>query len=588
LDRRGTVLESNRAFDDLMSALGRRAPRAGDSYLDLLRSSLTFPTLQAEAIEDKLTYLALEDAPGLAFVREVGFTCGGRPHHHRIQMVQWGGAGNLMVMHVDLTEARRAEKRAELELDLVRALSRYPDSQRAHHEVARTFALDLGALACVFVPADARGRLGAAERVHQKEAGATAEPIRRAPPEDSVVGTAIRGRAPVVAGPSSWEQALARSLGTTDLQRCCVVPSVRQGHVEGAFLFLLSHETESELEHLSLVGGILGVGAEEGGAAEGGTEQPASIPPPASTDLDAMASLASETDAPVLLLGESGVGKTRLAREIHRRSRRADAPFLDLNCAGLSPELLESELFGHERGAFTGAHARKLGLLEKAHGGTVLLDEVGELDLTVQAKLLKVIESRTFRRVGGQQETAVDVRFVSATHRDLWARVHQGAFREDLLYRLNVVQIVVPSLRETPWRIPTLAATILRDVGARDGRQLSLTPAAELLLMQQRWRGNIRELANVLARASLGARSSVDERRVRFAIGDEPASSRTDAAGSLADSERAAIESALEATGFTIKRAAEMLGIARSTLYDKIGRYDIDVEAGRRRQRGSD
>lgn len=562
--------------------MGRPAPREGDSYADLLRSALGVPPNQAEGVEDKLTYLAIEEAPGLAFVREVECLIEGETFYHRIQMVQWGDDdGRLLVMHVDVTEVRRVERRAELELALCRELSRKPGSTQGHLLAARVFGDHIGARAVVHVPVDARGQLTTAVKLGPVGGDDGQLPLGVVPGRDSLVAQAIETRAPVLAAPTVDERRIAERSGVS-ATRCCVVPSARLGQVEGAILLLLAGEAPREREAVALFAGLLGVDIEPAlGSA------PASVPPPASTDLDSMASLASDTDAPVLLLGESGVGKTRLARVIHDRSRRRDGPFLDLNCAGLSPQLLESELFGHERGSFTGAHARKLGLLEKASGGTVLLDEVGELDLTVQAKLLKVIETRTIRRVGGDREIRVDVRFVAATHRDLWARVRERDFREDLLYRLNVVQIAVPPLRDSPWRIPALAGELLAEQGAREGRPLSLTPGAELLLMQQRWRGNIRELANVLARASLGAGRNIDERRIRFALGQSQQSTPEPSRGTLEETERDTIERALEASRYNIKRAAKVLGIARSTLYDKIARYEIDLAAARRRLRDS-
>jgi len=588
LDHRGRLDAVNARFTELALRMGRHVPERGDSYGDFLRSTLGVSARQADAIQDKLTYLSIEHAPGLAFVREVECLCDGEHYYHRIQMVQWGDdePRRILVMHVDVTDARKVERRAELELELCRALSQTPGSIRSHLVAARVFAGHIGAASIAHVPVDERGRMGAARHVRRvpSEPEFDTEVLLGA---HSVAARAIQSRAPVIADAGDDELRLARAFGVEGpALRCCAVPSVRLGQLEAVILFMLDRPTPREREVVALFAGLLGVEMDDGPQSSS-----ASVPPPQSGDLDSMASLASDTDAPVLVLGESGVGKTRLAKVIHQRSQRREGPFLDLNCAGLSPQLLESELFGHERGAFTGAHARKMGLLEKAEGGTVLLDEVGELDLTVQAKLLKVIESRAFRRVGGEAEIRVDVRFIAATHRDLWVRVREGAFREDLLYRLNVVQIAVPPLRDSPWRVPALARELLVELGRREGRQLSLTPEAELLLMQQPWRGNIRELANVLARSALGATKSIDERRIRFALGatqDQRKSVPTTGTSlRLDDAERDVVMKALAETGYNIKRAAKRLGIARSTLYDKISRYEIDLDQARRAARSN-
>jgi len=589
LDERGTIHAANDRFAELIEDLGRNAPGQGDSYVDLLRSTLGVMPEHAERIEDRLTYLAIEDAPGLAFVREVECFGDGDRRFHRIQMVQWGSRseGRLLVMHVDVTEARKIDRRAELELELCRALSHTSGPIEGHLRAARVFGSHIGASAVVHVPVDARGRTGAAEKIGGTGFTPTRQSLEWAPESKSLVHQVVSGRAPLITAPGPAERALAHQI-SLDVEGvdCCAVPSVRHGQVEGVVLFYLARDEPWQREHVALFAGLLGVQLGDDLV----DTRPSSVPPPMRSDFDSMASLASDTDAPVLLLGESGVGKTRLARVIHQRSRRKPGPFLDLNCAGLSVELLESELFGHERGSFTGAHARKVGLLEKAGGGTVLLDEVGELNLTVQAKLLKVIETRTFRRLGGDREIATDVRFIAATHRDLWAQVNVGAFREDLLYRLNVVQIAVPPLRESPWRIPVVAKELLAGQCLRDGKQLTLTPGAELLLMQQYWRGNIRELANVLARASLGAQSVIDERRVHFALGQTAQPGRHDDTGShesgrLAQREKETIIQALEASAYNIKRTAQVLGIARSTLYDKVDRYELDLQEGRKRLR---
>ncbi|HXJ15736.1 MAG TPA: sigma-54 dependent transcriptional regulator, partial [Candidatus Polarisedimenticolia bacterium] len=209
-------------------------------------------------------------------------------------------------------------------------------------------------------------------------------------------------------------------------------------------------------------------------------------------------------DSPVLIQGETGTGKSVLAAWIHRHSPRGEETFVDLNCAALSRELLETELFGHQKGAFTGAVASKVGLLEVAHHGTLFLDEIGDVDPNVQPKLLKVVEEKRFRRLGDVRDRTVDVRLIAATHSDLSARVKEGKFREDLYFRISTVPIRVPSLRERPEDIPALGQRMLERLASQTGRVgLSLAPDAWAALQTYPWPGNIRELRNVLERAIL-------------------------------------------------------------------------------------
>lgn len=227
-------------------------------------------------------------------------------------------------------------------------------------------------------------------------------------------------------------------------------------------------------------------------------------------------------DSTVLLLGESGTGKELCARQLHEQSMRASAPFVALNCAAIPPTLLESELFGHERGAFTGAHAQRLGRFEQASSGTLFLDEVGELSLTAQASLLRVLQERRICRVGGSEEIDVDFRLVAATHRDLWAMVQQGTFRQDLYFRLHVVALRVPPLRERMADIPFLAKGLVARICHRLREPAPrLDPAAMQELMRYDWPGNVRELENLIERFvalhSLGTslRELLDESRSR-------------------------------------------------------------------------
>ena len=291
------------------------------------------------------------------------------------------------------------------------------------------------------------------------------------------------------------------------------------------------------------------------------------------------------TDATVLLLGESGTGKEVMARAIHRWGRRADGPFVAVNCAALASSLLESELFGHEKGAFTGATQSRRGRFELADGGTLFLDEIGELEASLQAKLLRVLEERRFERVGGTKTIEVDIRLVAATNRDLAAAIALGRFREDLYHRLSVFPVKLPPLRARPKDIPVLADALLAKIGARLGKPgLSLTESAKARLGQYHWPGNVRELENVLERAAILATSpEIDAADLPLeeivpAAGVKPdvGEGAISLDGTLKDIEREAIRRALAATGGHRKKAAARLGIGLRTLYDKLKEYGIE------------
>ncbi|MCD4748560.1 MAG: sigma-54 dependent transcriptional regulator [Thermoanaerobaculales bacterium] len=284
----------------------------------------------------------------------------------------------------------------------------------------------------------------------------------------------------------------------------------------------------------------------------------------------------AETDASVVLLGETGTGKGMIARGIHHLSRRASGAFVEINCASVQPQLLEAEIFGYEKGAFTGAVARKPGLLEISDGGTLFLDEIAEMDLQAQGKLLTAIESGSFRRVGGIKEIHVDVRVIAATHHDLEKEAASGTFRQDLFYRLNVFQIALPALRERLDDVLELAHHFIRALNPSLGRSVeSLSPRTAALLASYQWPGNVRELRNVIERAMILARGP--ELRPEHI----PPNLRAKGAGagtvlnSMSDVEREHIEKVLSALNFNIKQAASILGISRSTLYLKMKQYDI-------------
>ncbi|HUL60526.1 MAG TPA: sigma-54 dependent transcriptional regulator [Anaeromyxobacteraceae bacterium] len=296
--------------------------------------------------------------------------------------------------------------------------------------------------------------------------------------------------------------------------------------------------------------------------------------------LSELARKVAASDAPVLITGETGSGKGVLARWLHSNGPRADEPFVDLNCAGLNHELLESELFGHERGAFTSATASKLGLLEAAHRGTVFLDEIGDMDLAVQPKLLKAVEEKTFRRVGEVRDRTVDIRLLAATHRDLRALVDEGRFRADLFFRINAVPLAVPALRDRPEDIPVLARRLLEERPALSG--LSLSEPAIAALQRYRWPGNVRELRNVLERAALlGGGTVLGPDDLLFDRGPRPAAAE-ESKLTLGELERVHIERVLRDVGGRVAAAAERLGIPRSTLYLKLKQHGLSVpKAGR-------
>lgn len=282
-------------------------------------------------------------------------------------------------------------------------------------------------------------------------------------------------------------------------------------------------------------------------------------------------------NGPILIQGETGSGKGVLASWLHQHGPRSRQALVDLNCAGLSRELAESELFGHAKGAFTGAVSPKTGLLETAHRGTVFLDEIGDLDLRVQPKLLKVLEDRQFRRVGENRMRRVDIRLVVATHRDLRQMVQEKTFREDLFFRLSTFPLRVPSLRERPEDIPLLARNILERLGRQHGRnELSLTDGATDTMLEYRWPGNIRELNNVLERAALLHEDGLIRGRdlnLGYAGGREAAPE----ARTLEQMTIRHIEAVLREEGGHVARAAATLGMPRSTLYQKIKQLGIDT-----------
>jgi DNA-binding NtrC family response regulator len=366
----------------------------------------------------------------------------------------------------------------------------------------------------------------------------------------------------------------------------------------GAFDFLEKPFNVDELEDL------VGRARRSGGMAAGGSATNRDEPAPAGDADAAMIGVslpiealrlriarAAPTDETVLISGESGTGKELVARTLHALGRRADRPLVGLNCPALSAHLLESELFGHERGAFTGADARRIGRFEAADGGTLLLDEVTELDLPLQAKLLRVLQERSFERVGSSETIRVDVRVIATTNRDLRAEVAAGRFREDLFYRLAVIPLVVPPLRERTGDIPVLLEHFLAQAAGRIGcKPCTLAADALEMLAGYRWPGNVRELQNLMTRAVVlgGSVITADELRPWLLAGpdagargnslrDEPA---LPIGLSLHEMERRLIEATLERFAGHRAKTAEALGIGLRTLTTKLKEYGQTPRAG--------
>lgn len=291
------------------------------------------------------------------------------------------------------------------------------------------------------------------------------------------------------------------------------------------------------------------------------------------------------TDSTVLVLGESGTGKELVARNIHSHSKRAKQPFVAINCAGIPESLLESELFGHEKGSFTGAYTRKVGKLEAANGGTVFLDEIADMPMVVQAKILRVLQEREIERVGGTQPIRVDIRVIAATNKDLLKMVKEGSFREDLFFRIDVFSFRLPALRERSEDIPLIAKHLLREIRP----DLSLSPAALAVLTAHAWPGNVRELRNVIEASaamatdvilpvhlSTSARAPYEVLPKEMALSD---SSPRNLDERLIAMEKSLIVDALSRTGGVQVRAASLLGIKERSLWHRIAKLGIDVSA---------
>ncbi len=404
-------------------------------------------------------------------------------------------------------------------------------------------------------------------------------------------------RIQVVAAPGIAQDVLSAELAATD-----VVASFGPGQFEVLVPGKSGDEGQQLLEKVSAKLVAAGARVRAGSAAaprDGSTAdellaacvRPAAAPAPGFVVRDdAMAAIYRLLDriAPstinVLLLGETGSGKEVLSAEVHRRSKRAAGPFVKLNCTTLSESLLESELFGHEKGSFTGAIKTKPGLLETAKGGTVLLDEIGEISPAIQAKLLRVLEDRAVMRVGGLKSEPIDVRFVFATNRDLEAEVARGAFRADLYFRVNGISVLIPPLRDRVAEIEPLARAFAAESAARDGRPVPEFLAEALSALKAwPWPGNIRELRNVIIRAELLCGEGPIN-AAALALGKSgavtSAAAPTASSGSNLRDEREATEKrvvleALEKCEGNQTRAAELLGVSRRTLVTRLSQYGL-------------
>jgi len=286
----------------------------------------------------------------------------------------------------------------------------------------------------------------------------------------------------------------------------------------------------------------------------------------------------AKSNATVLITGESGTGKELVARAVHSQSYRRDKPFVPISCAALPESLLESELFGHEKGAFTGAHAQRKGKIEFANRGTLFLDEIGEMSANIQVHLLRVLEEKEFARVGGNDLIKVDVRVVSATNRDMQKAIDSGQFREDLYYRLNVVTIDLPPLRERKEDIPLLAEHFLKKFVVENQKEVSsFCPEVIDFLLKYQWPGNVRELENTIERAVILAQSS-EIQLADLLQKNSPLVSSASAGRSLKEVEMNHIISVLNETGGNYTRAAKILGISRATLYNRAKAYGSVVK----------
>ncbi|MEX1351996.1 MAG: sigma-54 dependent transcriptional regulator, partial [Desulfobacterales bacterium] len=291
----------------------------------------------------------------------------------------------------------------------------------------------------------------------------------------------------------------------------------------------------------------------------------------------------AQTDAPVLIQGQSGTGKELVARALHEESPRSAKPFIKVNCAALNENLLESELFGHEKGAYTGADRTRIGRFEAAHEGTIFLDEIGDIPLSTQVKLLRVLEEKEIERVGDHKPISVDVRIVSATNKDLETLISEGLFREDLFFRINVFPLACPSLAERLEDIPVIVQNFIELNAAKGGKEISgLAPEAMEALLNYSWPGNVRELRNAIEYASVlcpGGWIGKDHLPPKIILGNKLAPSNTRSSAAHWQEERERLIHTLRRFGGNQSETARALGLSRVTIWKRIKKYEIDLAA---------
>ncbi len=345
---------------------------------------------------------------------------------------------------------------------------------------------------------------------------------------------------------------------------------------EGAFDYL-TKPLESPKSLRTIVAGCVAVSKNTSGRTVGNYKYPMIAQSPVMKDIMKMIDKVSPTDATVLLEGVSGTGKEVAARNIHQKSSRKKGPFVAVNCAAISPQLVESEMFGHEKGAFTGADESKIGRFEMAHGGTLFLDEIGEFPMELQPKLLRVLQEKSFERVGGTTSIMADVRIVAATNKNLLFEIKNGNFREDLYHRLSVFPIVLPPLKDRPQDILPIAENILELISTRlKISNLILGVDAVDALIDYPWPGNIRQLGNVLERAAIMCNPPTITATDLNITRDKSTNSDSSSSGTIKNAEKDAIINALTVTDGHRKNAADLLGISLRSLYNKLKQYNID------------
>ncbi|HEY5920694.1 MAG TPA: sigma 54-interacting transcriptional regulator [Kofleriaceae bacterium] len=484
------------------------------------------------------------------------------------------GSDQFTALTTDHTPKRQLAALAGLG-DRIRDATRREDAALAACEVLRDV---LGAARVAVLARDAAARLVAIAHVGYQGRD------RIVSLREQLVERVVRERRVVLADAEAGHCVLAAPLGGAEatgllyLDRPTTDPAPAWGETELHFVATAAHLLAGFLRQIdarnALVREVTALADRMGGSTTivGDSAR--------ANDIRGFVARVAVTDSTVLLLGESGVGKELVASAIHRASRRSSGPFVCVNCAALSETLLESELFGHERGAFTGASERRIGRFELAEGGTLFLDEVAELTLRCQTRFLRVLEERRYERVGSTRSNAADVRVLAATNRDLSAMVATGEFREDLYFRLAVLQFVIPPLRERAEDLATLCEHLLDRIRAQTGRRpTEIAPDALAALRAYAWPGNVRELRNALEQAVVlgdGATIRLADLPPQIANNAARAAAPERRARSLKQWEEEAIRAALVETGGNKLRAAALLGIDRSTLYKRLRELGID------------